>query len=131
MTDAASRPERRHVDERGYEAPASPLFPESAVAFLAAQRVARLATAAADGTPHVVPVCFAFDPPAGAFYIALDAKPKRVDVRRLKRVRNILANPQAALLCDVYREDWARLVYCLVHADAGLLDPGAPEHATA
>ena len=86
------------------------------MAFLGAARVARLATSGADGEPHVVPVCFAFAPESGVLYIALDEKPKRVDPRRLKRVRNILANPRAALLCDVYEEDWARLAYCLAHA---------------
>jgi len=94
-----------------------------------------MATSGADGAPHVVPVCFAFDAGAGAFCIALDAKPKRVAHRRLKRVRNILANPRSALLCDLYNEDWSRLAYCLVHADARLLEPGspadAPEHAHA
>ncbi|HMA37834.1 MAG TPA: TIGR03668 family PPOX class F420-dependent oxidoreductase [Chloroflexia bacterium] len=126
-----NRPERHHVAERGYDPLASPLFSESQVAFLAAQRVARLATSGVDGTPHVVPVCFAFDAPAGVFYIALDEKPKQVDVRRLKRVRNILANPRAALLCDRYHEDWHRLVYCLIHAAAGLLEPGTSEHTAA
>ncbi|HUS14032.1 MAG TPA: hypothetical protein VM536_03345, partial [Chloroflexia bacterium] len=79
------RPERRHVDERGFEPPAGPVFRESEIAFLSAARVARLATSSPAGVPHLVPVCFALDAPAGALYIALDAKPKRVDVRRLKR----------------------------------------------
>jgi coenzyme F420-0:L-glutamate ligase / coenzyme F420-1:gamma-L-glutamate ligase len=125
------RPERRHVADRGYDPPASALFTESQVALLGAARVARLATCGAEGAPHVVPVCFAFAPESGVFYIALDEKPKRVDPRRLKRVRNILTNPRAALLCDVYQEDWARLAYCLVHADAGLLAPTEPEHGRA
>ncbi len=125
------RPERKHVEERGYDPPVHPLLSESQVAFLGAARVARLATADAAGVPHVVPVCFALDAPAGACYIALDQKPKRVAPTRLKRVRNILANPHAALLCDVYREDWSRLIYCLVHAEAGLIGPGTPEHTNA
>src|SRR5690348_10484197 len=130
-TNLDPRPERKHVEERGYDPPWHALFSESQVAFLSAARVARLATADAAGVPHVVPVCFALDAPAGACYIALDQKPKRVAPARLKRVRNILANPHAALLCDVYREDWRRLSYCLVHAEAGLIDPGTPEHANA
>jgi PPOX class probable F420-dependent enzyme len=125
------RPERRHVEERGYDPPAHPLFSESQVAFLSAARVARLATADAAGVPYVVPVCFALDAPAAACYIALDQKPKRVAPTRLKRVRNILTNPHAALLCDVYHEDWRRLSYCLVHAEAGLIEPAAAEHANA
>ena len=112
-------------------AAAIPGLDAEAAAFLVAQRVGRLATCGSDGAPHVVPVCFAWDPDRLRLYIALDAKPKRVDVRRLKRVRNILANPQAALVCDHYEEDWARLRYVLVHATAGLLEPGMPEHAAA
>ena len=55
--------------------------------YIASQRVARLATADAQGRPHVVPVCFAFD--SERFYIPLDSKPKSVAPTRLKRVRNI------------------------------------------
>ena len=104
------------------------LFDEAQAAWLATRRVAHLATAGPDGTPHVVPVCFAWD--GTALYIALDAKPKRVAPARLKRVRNILANPQVAFLCDTYDEDWSRLGYLLVHGMGDLLDPG-PTHAAA
>lgn len=100
----------------------------SQAAWLATRRVAHLATTGIDGAPHVVPVCFAWD--GTACYIALDAKPKRVAPTQLKRVRNILANPQAALLCDIYEEDWQRLGYLLIHGAADLLDPG-PAHAAA
>lgn len=82
-------------------------------------RVARLATADADGRPHVVPVCFVYD--GRAFYIALDAKPKRVGPARLARVRNLQANPNVALLLDDYREDWGQLWYILVRGRAALL----------
>lgn len=131
MDDAHNRPERRHVEERGYDSPLAPVVSEAQAAWLGAARVARLATCGADGAPHVVPVCFAFDAAAGVAYIALDAKPKRVAERQLKRVRNIRANPRAALLCDIYDEDWGRLAWCLVHADADLLAPGAGAHAAA
>ena len=40
-------------------------------------------------------------------FIALDEKPKSVRPHRLKRVRNILANPDVSLLVDTYREDWS------------------------
>jgi PPOX class probable F420-dependent enzyme len=104
------------------------LLDETQIAWLATRRVAHLATAGPDGAPHVVPVCFAWD--GTAIYIALDAKPKRVAPMRLKRVRNILANPQVAFLCDTYDEDWSRLGYLLVHGSADLLDPG-PAHTAA
>ncbi len=91
-------------------------------------RVARLATASLDAEPHVVPICFVFD--GGAFYSVLDAKPKRVAPERLKRVRNLRANPRVALLIDEYDEDWSRLRYVLVLGEAELLSPGE-EHARA
>jgi PPOX class probable F420-dependent enzyme len=86
---------------------------------LKAARVARLATIGTKAQPHVVPVCFAYD--GRAFYIALDAKPKRVGPARLARVRNLQVNPNVALLLDGYREDWSRLWYILVRGRAALL----------
>ena len=113
---------------RGSRGPASPnlrLAPEVAE-FIAVHRVARLATADASGSPHVIPVCYAFD--GVHIYSALDLKPKRVESRRLKRVRNILANPRVALVIDDYSEDWSALAYVLVHGTAELLDGGPAQH---
>lgn len=97
--------------------------------FVHAQRAARLATSDAEGHPHVVPVCYACD--GERFYTPLDEKPKSGDARRLKRVRNIEARHEAALLIDRYDDDWSRLGYVLVHAHADLLEPGDPLHARA
>jgi PPOX class probable F420-dependent enzyme len=105
------------------------LSPEQA-AFLVRQRVARLATADAAGTPHAVPVCFACSP-GGTVYVALDEKPKDVPATRLKRVRNILENPSVALVADRYAEDWNLLAFVLVRGRAGLLQRGTGEHADA
>lgn len=91
-------------------------------------RVARLATADARGAPHVIPVCFAFD--GRAIYTAIDEKPKRTSPRGLRRVRNIIANPQVALVVDHYVEDWRRLRYVLVRGTAIIIDRGA-EHRRA
>jgi PPOX class probable F420-dependent enzyme len=102
---------------------------EAEEAFVQTQRVAQLATADEDGNPHVVPVCFAFD--RRRFYIALDEKPKRVDVMKLRRVRNIMARPQVALLIDRYDDDWSRLGYVLVRGRAELLFPDQADHAQA
>ncbi|MGH7265556.1 MAG: TIGR03668 family PPOX class F420-dependent oxidoreductase [Candidatus Rokuibacteriota bacterium] len=88
----------------------------------AASRVARLATVDATGYPHLVPVCYATD--GRAYYSALDAKPKRTTPERLKRVRNIHANPRVALLIDHYEEDWRRLRYVMVQGRAELLSEG-------
>ena len=98
-------------------------------AFFARRRVARLATADGDGRPHNIPVCFAYAP--GTVYIALDEKPKDVPPARLKRVRNILDNPNVALIADRYAEDWSLLAYVMVRGRAELLEPGADEHAAA
>jgi len=99
------------------------------VAFLVRQRVARLATADGAGKPHAVPVCFALAQPS--IYIALDEKPKGVPVSRLKRVRNILENPDVAFIADRYTEEWNLLAFVMVRGRAELLDPDTEEHAAA
>jgi PPOX class probable F420-dependent enzyme len=71
----------------------------------AAERVVRLATADAEGRPHLVPAVFALD--GDRLYIAIDHKPKRT--RDLRRLRNIAVNPRVALLADHYDDDWTRL----------------------
>ena len=84
--------------------------------FLARHRVARLATADAAGTPHVVPFCYALV--GDRIYFAVDEKPKRPGGRALKRMRNIAENPAVALVADDYDEDWAALAFLLVHGRA-------------
>jgi PPOX class probable F420-dependent enzyme len=102
---------------------------EAEIAFVHTQRVARLATADADGHPHIVPVCYAFD--GTRFYTPLDEKPKRVAGTALRRVRNIEARHEASLLIDQYDDDWSRLGYVLVHGHADLLAPGDEAHSRA
>lgn len=85
-------------------------------------RVARFATSDSSGAPHLIPICFVYD--GTAFYSVLDQKPKRTSVTRLRRVRNILENPQVALVIDSYEEDWSRLWYILVTGSATLLGHG-------
>lgn len=92
------------------------------VAYLDGERVARLATADGEGRPTVVPVCFARV--GGRVYVAIDAKPKGGDPRELKRLRNIRAQPNVALLLDRYDEDWSRLRWLLVRARARILEAG-------
>ncbi|MBA2535739.1 MAG: TIGR03668 family PPOX class F420-dependent oxidoreductase [Rubrobacter sp.] len=98
-------------------------------AFLVRHRVARLATADGAGEPHAVPACFALA--RSSVYIALDEKPKRVPVSSLKRVRNILENPDVALIADRYAEDWDLLAFVMVRGRAELLEPDTGEHAAA
>jgi PPOX class probable F420-dependent enzyme len=76
----------------------------------------------------VVPVCFVLV--GETLYQAIDGKPKSVDPGRLLRVRNVRANPRAALLIDHYVEDWRRLWYVLLRGRARIVDRG-PEHQRA
>ena len=100
----------------------------AAEAFVGDARIARFATVDAHGRPHVVPVCFVYHD--GCVYSALDAKPKRVAANELRRVRNLLANPEVQVLIDRYDDDWTRLAYVQLRGRAALLQPGV-EHAAA
>ncbi|MGZ6392488.1 MAG: TIGR03668 family PPOX class F420-dependent oxidoreductase, partial [Ktedonobacterales bacterium] len=102
---------------------------ESEVDFIQAQRVAALSTSDAGGRPYSVPICFAFD--GERFYTPLDEKPKAVDARSLRRVRNIEARHDATLLFNQYDDDWSRLGHLQVYGRAELLEPGTPGHAAA
>ncbi len=90
------------------------------VAFVKKQPVGRLATADAQGRPHVIPVCFVYE--NGAFYSAIDEKPK--STTRLKRLRNIADNPQVALVIDVYQDDWSQLAWVMIQGTATLHERG-------
>ena len=81
------------------------------LAWLDLRRVGHLATADADGTPSVVPVCFALADIGGerTAAVAIDEKPKGGDPRALRRLRNIAARPEVALVADDYREAWSEL----------------------
>ena len=89
---------------------------------LAGAHIGHLSTADTGGAAHVIPICYAFD--GNSIYSVLDQKPKRASLTRLRRVKNILANPQVALVVDHYEEDWSRLGYMLVVGEAELLLEG-------
>lgn len=72
-----------------------------------------------------MPVCFVLR--GDTVYHAIDAKPKSASPRRLRRVRNVEANPVAAFLVDHYVEDWRRLWYALFFGRARVIERG-PEH---
>lgn len=97
--------------------------------FVQKQRVARLATADEQGSPTLVPVCYAFD--GLHFFTPLDEKPKRVNVMQLRRVHNITVRPEASLLIDQYSDDWSQLGYVQIYGRAELLWPEEPLHAQA
>jgi PPOX class probable F420-dependent enzyme len=82
-----------------------------------AARHAYLATADAGGLPHLVPVTFALL--GDALVTAVDHKPK--SGARLRRLRNITANPLVSLLVDEYTEDWARLWWARADGVASVL----------
>ncbi|MGO9783174.1 MAG: TIGR03668 family PPOX class F420-dependent oxidoreductase [Streptosporangiaceae bacterium] len=84
---------------------------------LAGARVARLATAAADGQPHIVPVTFAVE--GDRIYTAVDHKPKTTT--KLRRLRNIAENPQVSLLADDYSDEWAKLWWARADGYADVL----------
>jgi PPOX class probable F420-dependent enzyme len=96
--------------------------------FINARRLARFATVDELGRPHVVPICFAYRD--GSVYSVLDAKPKRVPVRKLRRVRNLVANANVQLVFDRYDEDWTRLAYVQLRGTARIIEAG-PEQAEA
>jgi len=89
---------------------------------LRSARVAHLATADAQGRPHLIPVCFAYD--GRELFSAIDEKPKRASARKLKRVRNILDNPHVAFVVDRYDENWTKLAYILVLGTGRILSRG-------
>ena len=88
--------------------------------FLAFERIGHLATADAEGAPHNVPLCYWFN--GTHFYFAIDEKPKRGRALALRRMRNIAANPNVALVVDHYEEHWSNLAYVLVHGHATVVD---------
>ncbi|MFF4617495.1 TIGR03668 family PPOX class F420-dependent oxidoreductase [Nonomuraea jabiensis] len=99
---------------------------ERARARFRGERVARLATASGDGTPHLVPVTFAVV--ADRVVTAVDHKPKTTTA--LRRMRNIRENPRVSLLADHYEDDWARLWWARADGLATVVEEG-PERESA
>lgn len=90
-------------------------------AFVEANPVARLATADGRGVPHVVPICFVVTD--ATLYLTIDRKPKQ-DPRRLKRLRNLSENDQAAVIIDRYDDDWSRLGWVMLRGAAEIIEGG-------
>jgi PPOX class probable F420-dependent enzyme len=106
------------------------------IAFLAGARVAHLATVSAKGTPLVMPICFALH--RARLFLSLDEKPKTGDPRDLQRVRNLRANPRAAVIADRWDENWSRLAWVhlsgparVIESNAGGMSPDSDTHALA
>lgn len=88
--------------------------------FINTHVVARLATADSNGHPHVIPFCYAFD--GEHIYFVVDQKPKRRTGKPIKRIRNMLENPYAAIVIDDYDDDWTQLAYVLITGTTALVD---------
>ncbi len=80
--------------------------------------VARLATIRPDGSPRLVPICFALE--GDRLYSAVDEKPKRS--RRLARLADIERDPRVEVLIDYYDEDWSRLWWVRLRGRARVVD---------
>jgi PPOX class probable F420-dependent enzyme len=110
-------------------------IPTTEVRFVADARTASLATIAPDGRPRLVPICFALIAGEGGRPVLvspIDEKPKASDdPLGLARVRDILARPSVTLLVDRWSEDWTRLGWVRLEAQAAVLDPEARDHPAA
>jgi PPOX class probable F420-dependent enzyme len=89
-------------------------------------RVGCLATADAEGQPHLVPFCFALI--GDRIVSVVDAKPKRT--QQLRRLANIRAQPRVSVLVDEYDEDWGRLWWVRADGTARVVE-GGPEREEA
>ncbi len=96
------------------------MTPEDARVRFATARVAHLATADSEGTPHLVPITFALD--RDDIVTAVDGKPKRSTA--LRRLENIATNPRVAVLVDAWDEDWSRLWWARADGTAQVVADG-------
>lgn len=96
------------------------LSPEVIHERLSDARSATLGTTDGAGRAHLVPIVFAYR--EGLLYTAIDAKPKTT--LRLRRIRNIEANPQVCVLVDHYEDDWDRLWWIRLDGMARIVSDG-------
>jgi PPOX class probable F420-dependent enzyme len=96
---------------------------DTLTAVVQGHRIGHLASVDPHAGPHIVPVCFVYD--GVAIYSAIDHKPKRTSGYGMKRIQNIVQNPQVAFLVDHYEEDWPQLYYVLMRGTATILEDGA------
>lgn len=89
-------------------------------AFLDAHPVARLATADGNGAPHVIPICYVIV--GDTLFFGIDEKPKSASTKPLKRIRNLIENPKAAVVVDRYDDDWSQLGWIMIRGSAEILE---------
>ena len=75
-------------------------LPDAVKAYIAEANVCRIATVRSDGTPHIVPVCPAFD---GHRTLYVDVAKDGVTARALNQSDRITA------IIDEYNDDWSKL----------------------
>src|SRR5215813_7332507 len=80
--------------------------------FIKQQGVGRIATIGPDGMPHNVAVCPVYD--RERVYVGSD--------KNASKVRNIEANPKAAIVFDAYRDSWKGLRGVMLRCTARLAD---------
>jgi PPOX class probable F420-dependent enzyme len=95
--------------------------PSWAGRLLETARVARLGLLDESDRPRVLPVTFALF--EGALWSAIDQKPKRPG--EPARVRRLRRRPGAALLVDIYDDDWSRLAWVEVRGQVSVERPAA------
>ena len=81
---------------------------------IAHERVCSVATAGAEGRPHLVPVCHVLAGDKIYFGSGDDGR----------KVQNLRANPQIAITIDLYSDDWAQLRGVMVQGTARLIERG-------
>lgn len=79
--------------------------------FVDSSRVARVATVGADGIPHNVPICPLLE--GDKIYFGTES--------RSKKVRNILAHGNVAIVFDDYTESWAHLRGIMIQGRARVI----------
>lgn len=96
-------------------------------------RVARFASVAESGAPHLVPVTFAVIKAElgdeDLIVSAIDHKPKSTTA--LRRLDNIAVHPQVTFLVDEYDDNWDRLWWSRADAVAEIIDGAVRTRAIA
>jgi PPOX class probable F420-dependent enzyme len=100
-------------------------LPRWARELLDLERVARLGYVDERDHPRVLPVTFAVA--GGAVWSAIDEKPKRTP--EPARVGHLRRRPGAALLVDVYDDDWSRLAWVQLLGRIDVLQAGSAPDA--
>jgi nitroimidazol reductase NimA-like FMN-containing flavoprotein (pyridoxamine 5'-phosphate oxidase superfamily) len=82
--------------------------------YLGRARITRVGSADKRGTPHVAPLCHAFDEGRRTAYVMTSGL----------TARNLRRRPTATLDCDDYFEDWGRLRGLVARARARIVRRG-------